>query len=243
MNRDAPEPVPRSLQEPDRVEGDPLAALAGGDPAPFEAFVEAETPLLLSFFRGLGAARSESEDLAQETFLKLFRSRDHYSSRGLFRGYTYRVARNVWIDRSRRRVHEPRSEPAQAPGERPDRSGLAQAEDPTAIDPARAAATDEAGSWIKRALTQLPEGQRLAFELGVVRELPYNEVAEALEIPVGTVKSRVYHAVRRLRELLEPLETPAAEPARRAADRPAPTRRREEPPFGGATSAPLRFQA
>ena len=103
-------------------ERDPLAALVEGRTGPFEAFVEAETSTFLGFFGRLGARRSEAEDLTQETLLKLFRLASasipgsasvpsagaaSYEARGQFRGFAFRVARNVWIDRGRKRSTEP----------------------------------------------------------------------------------------------------------------------------------------
>ena len=55
---------------------------------------------------------------------------------------------------------------------------------------------------LRVALASLPDHHRLVFELGVVQELPYAEIGEILEIPVGTVKSRMFHAVRKLQEAL-----------------------------------------
>jgi RNA polymerase sigma-70 factor (ECF subfamily) len=62
---------------------------------------------------------------------------------------------------------------------------------------------------LTQALAELPQGQREVFELGAVQGLPYGEVAELLGIPVGTVKSRMFHAVRRMRQLLEGAEDPS----------------------------------
>ena len=61
----------------------------------------AEKPVSVS---GAGAAADEAEDLAQETFLKMFRARTSYQARERFTAYAYRVARNAWVDRARRRA-------------------------------------------------------------------------------------------------------------------------------------------
>jgi RNA polymerase sigma-70 factor (ECF subfamily) len=55
---------------------------------------------------------------------------------------------------------------------------------------------------LERAVASLPPGQREVFELGVMQEMGYAEIGELLGIPVGTVKSRMFNAVRRLRESL-----------------------------------------
>ena len=174
---------------------DPLSALRSGDPAPFEDFVRTEVSTLVAFFTRQGADRAEAEDLTQEVFLRLFRSAAQYDSRDRFSAYTWRVARNAWIDRKRRRV--PR-------GEGGDDEMPAGARD--AVDPAEAPLEglqrgEEAGR-VHAALGRLSESHRLVFELGVLQELPYATISDLLEIPVGTVKSRMFHALRKLRELL-----------------------------------------
>lgn len=70
------------------------------------------------------------------------------------------------------------------------------------LAPERAAEIGDAAAHVERAIAQLSEGQRAVFELGLVQELPYPEIAAVLDIPVGTVKSRMFHALRRLREFL-----------------------------------------
>ncbi|MBI1381338.1 MAG: sigma-70 family RNA polymerase sigma factor [Planctomycetaceae bacterium] len=70
------------------------------------------------------------------------------------------------------------------------------------LAPDRAAEIGDAAAHVERAVAQLSEGQRAVFELGLVQELPYPEIAAVLDIPVGTVKSRMFHALRRLREFL-----------------------------------------
>ena len=67
---------------------------------------------------------------------------------------------------------------------------------------APAALAQESRAVFDAAVRRLSERHRLVFELGVVQELSYAEISAVLEIPTGTVKSRMFHAVRRLREAL-----------------------------------------
>jgi RNA polymerase sigma-70 factor (ECF subfamily) len=181
---------------------DPLVALHNGDPAPFEEFVRSEAGTLIAFFVHLGAERSEAEDLAQETFVKLYKSAPHYEPRQAFSSYALRVARNAWIDRRRRAAVRPggvsldeQTDDGAAPlGERL----TAPASDVLAL-----ASLSEDRARLRLAIAQLPAAHAAVFELAVLRELPYASVAQTLGIPVGTVKSRVFHALRKLREFLE----------------------------------------
>lgn len=181
-------------------DGDPLVALQAGDPSLFEAFVAAESVTFLGFFRRLGAKPTEAEDLVQEVFLKLFRHAETYTPTGRFPAFAFRIARNAWIDRSRRLAARPRL--VSGDGDEDER-GLLDAQPQEGPTPLALAEREEEAGRVRDALQSLSEGQRLVFELGVIQELPYVEIARLLEIPEGTVKSRMFHAVRRLREVLE----------------------------------------
>lgn len=179
-------------------ERDPLAALRAGDSRLFEAFVETELTTFLGFFQRLGAARAEAEDRVQDLFLKLYQHARTYEPQGRFAAYAFRVARNLWIDRSRRLALRElgRGEEGQ------DEAALARVQDEGQEEPLQGLSRTEEVERLRVALASLPDHHRLVFELGVVQELPYAEIGEILEIPVGTVKSRMFHAVRKLQEAL-----------------------------------------
>ena len=189
---------------------DPLAALRRGDPEPFEAFVALETPTFLAFFLRLGASRAEAEDMVQELFLKLFRHAPAYQAQDRFAAFAFRVARNAWIDRARRGRD---LAPLGPPGEASPLEAVASARED---EPAALAARGEEAQRLHAALAELGELHRTVFELGVLQALPYAEIAAALAIPVGTVKSRVFYALRKLRVALDgPEEGAHAAPAAR----------------------------
>ena len=225
---------------------DPLSALgAGRGDGLFSDFVRLETDTFVGFFRRLGAGPEEAEDLTQELFVRLYRHAPRYRPTERFLPLCFRVARNAWIDAQRRRAVRPPDaigrggdrdfggegrgsfDPTAAQGSRLgggagqplDLDG--QHRDLRELAPDRAAEIGEAAAHVERALGQLSEGQRAVFELGLVQELPYPEIAAVLDIPVGTVKSRMFHAVRRLRELLgESHGDPAEGVARRDSAQP-----------------------
>ena len=184
---------------------DPLTALQAGNPGLFEEFVRTEAVTFIGFFRRQGAERAEAEDLAQEVFVKLFRSAPTYQHRGAFRSFALRVARNAWVDRRRRHSVLP---PMQS---------LSEPNAPSSVDApvtrlrlvskerdvSETLSAHEDSQRLLAALATLPPAHAIVFELAVVQGLPYADIAAELAIPVGTVKSRVFNALRKLREALE----------------------------------------
>ncbi len=179
---------------------DPLAALRDGNPGPFEDFVRTHARLLVAWFRRQGAGLHRAEDLTQDVMIKLHQHAPRYQPQERFTAYLFRVARNVWID-DRRRMG---ARPVGVSLERPSEDGAPRAmERPTPRPgPVDQAADREGEARLRAALAELPEHHRAVFELGALEGLSYSEVGAILDIPVGTVKSRMFYAVRRLREAL-----------------------------------------
>jgi RNA polymerase sigma-70 factor (ECF subfamily) len=173
-----------------RLPRDPILALREGDPEPFERFVRTHARTLIAFFRQRGAAVSRAEDLAQDVFLKLYRGAQRYQPEERFGAYVFRVARNAWVDDCRRRGVRP--EPVPGDGE-PER------EPDPGPGPGAELAAGEEEERVRRVLATLPETHRAVVELAVLGELDYASIAAVLGIPEGTVKSRMFYAVRRLR--------------------------------------------
>jgi RNA polymerase sigma factor (sigma-70 family) len=192
---------------------DPLALLRQGLPENFERFVHLESPSFLGFFRRLGASSSEAEDL----FLRLLRGASGYREHGRFLPFCFRVARNLWIDHERRRAARPLQ--AIAADEEEHWSDPAQTGDAAS---ARLEQQDQAQRLLQ-ALGELSPSHRAAFELAIVQERPYSEIALLLSIPVGTVKSRVFYCLQLLRQRLGDLA--------------------DAPPSGAPSLAPLRQPA
>lgn len=173
-----------------QAERDPLVALRAGDPAPFEEFVRTHTRNLTAYFCRQGAALNRAEDLTQEVFLKLFQGAVRYQPRERFRAFCFRTARHVWIDDCRRAAA--RTERVRVDCDSVESVG-------TRPDPDAGLRYEEEELGLRALLGGLPAGQRRVFELALLAELTYAEIGALLSIPVGTVKSRMFHAVRHLR--------------------------------------------
>lgn len=182
-----------------------MRRVAADEPTAFERLVGRILPRLLGYFRRLGADAALAEDCAQEVLLKIYRARAAYVPRARFITYLLHVARNHWIDVYRHRRLGPVTFSADAQAEGADddgpsgSGGLPEREPATgasrADQPALRAALD-------RALGRLSPEHREAFVLAHLDTLRYEEIAELLGVPVGTVKSRVHAAARQLREHL-----------------------------------------
>ena len=200
---------------------DPLEALRGGDSRPFEAFVRSHARLLVAWFRRHGAGLHRAEDLTQDVLLKLHRIAPRYEAQERFGSYCLRVARNLWIDDCRRRGVRPTTlslddsgSDAGSSSGASSNSSLANHLDPVNVRrgpsapplPPRQAEATEAERCLQQAIEELSSPHREVFELAVIEGLPYPDIAGLLDIPLGTVKSRVYYAMRKLRDAMAGFE-------------------------------------
>jgi RNA polymerase sigma-70 factor, ECF subfamily len=155
--------------------------------ADFNRMVTDHGPAMYRMAYRLVGDRHEAEDLVQEAFRSAWKSRELFRSDGGARAWLASILRRRVADHWR----HPRP-PTVLSGERALEVEL------TAEDPLRDEFTDE----MQRALGQLPDDLRETLLLVVVAELTHQEAAELLDIPLGTVLSRVSRARKRLRELL-----------------------------------------
>lgn len=153
-------------------------------------FHDAHAPALLAWARGRTTDARQAEELVQETFVLAWRKRHQYDpARGSERAWLFGIARHVMIDQHRQRQRHLRSVPSAAVPE------LAIA------DQSVERAVEQ--SHVRDALASLSDAHRLVVIETYYRGRTVRETAEVLGIPAGTVKSRLYHALRALRTELE----------------------------------------
>jgi RNA polymerase sigma-70 factor, ECF subfamily len=157
------------------------------DEQAFAALVDRYQVPLVGFFRGMGLV-NDASDAAQETFLRLFRYRRRYEPKASLRTFIYLLARQVCTDAVRKRMRRERLIEAFR-RERTTESAVMRSPPGDAV-------------LAEALLRDLPEAMRLVVVMSIYQGLNYEEIAAALEIPVGTVKSRVFNAMLRLREAL-----------------------------------------
>ncbi len=151
-------------------------------------------PRVKAYLLRAGAAPTAAEEIAQETMLRVWRKADAFDPRaGAASTWIFVIARNLRIDRLR--------------GEQSfDRLDLDPSEEPDSPPTGETVAImNERTERVRRALGALSREQALIIELFYFEEQPHSEIARRLELPLGTVKSRVRLAVQRLRTQLEDL--------------------------------------
>ncbi|PWU13380.1 MAG: hypothetical protein C5B50_19400 [Verrucomicrobia bacterium] len=141
------------------------------------------------------------EDLKQETFSRLFEKRKDYEPTGRFSTYLWRIALNLCYDALRRRERRRECFPQTVEGSSEDNLELRATESP---GPDAEAAEIEEGELVRLALLRLPEIYRTVLVLRHYEGLKLAKIAEILEIPEGTVNSRMAEALARLSRILEP---------------------------------------
>lgn len=141
---------------------------------------------LLNFFWRQGVSYFEGEDLVQETYLRLWNYRKEYKPTAKLSTFLFLMARQVRLDALKRQTRREAREELWGRGQPQTQSPATQ--------------TREDVRW---AVSQLSEPLRDVIELGVFQELPYAEVSEILGIPVGTVKSRMSNALKKLKEIFD----------------------------------------
>ena len=169
-----------------------------GDLAAFEALYARYSRPLTNFFYRLVWDRGLSEDLMQETFLRLWRGKKNYRPSGKFTTYMFQIAKNHWLnerDKRNRRI----SPVSMDAGGDAESNGLKESLPGKGNGPMTENLNRELGEKIAGAVDGLSEKLRLVFVLGQIQGMKYADIGEILGIPVGTVKSRMANAEKALR--------------------------------------------
>jgi RNA polymerase sigma-70 factor (ECF subfamily) len=159
-----------------------VAAAQAGDRAALDALLRRHYDRVHAVCRRIAGSSRDADDAAQEAMISIVRALDRFDGRAAFSTWIYRIATNAALDELRRRHRRPALHAV-----RDDDST------PEIADPDAERRYDSVGDRqaIDAALEGLPEDFRAAVVLRDVADLDYAEIAEVLQIPVGTVKSRI----------------------------------------------------
>jgi RNA polymerase sigma-70 factor (ECF subfamily) len=156
----------------------------------FESDLLAILPRLRRFAASLSRDRADGDDLCQAALEKALRARDQWQPGTRLDSWMYRIMRNLWIDEGRSRQRAARTFAPEEAGENIGHAGDRDVEAHVML------------SDVDRAMGALPDEQREAIALVLVEGLSYKEAAEILEIPMGTLTSRLVRGRGALIELL-----------------------------------------
>jgi RNA polymerase sigma-70 factor (ECF subfamily) len=190
------------------VSGDALSdaqimlQVKAGDDSAFEYLVQKYRRPMVNFMFRMAHNNAAAEDLAQEVFLRVYRSRESYEASAKFTTWLYRIATNLAVNHARDTRHErPENtvsldEPDQESGhtmDLPDRRPSAEA---TIVQRERLAA-------IRQRVQALPERQRMAVVMHKYQQMEYRQIADVLKLSESATKSLLFRAYETLREQLK----------------------------------------
>ncbi len=173
-----------------------LQAVRNGDHQQFEKLVLHYQNRLFGTMLGLLGNRQDAEDVTQEAFVTAFRKLHAFEERSSFFTWLHRIAYNLAID-FRRKPHTRHRQGQISLDQRED--GFASNE----IQPAIHAEKQEKSTLVHAALAKLDEPRRIVLVLRDIQDLDYEQIAEILDIPLGTVRSRIHRARLELKEIIQ----------------------------------------
>ena len=169
--------------------------MAAGDAAALALLMRAYWPLLVVYADRVLNQRDAAEDIAQESFVRLWQGRVSWRSEGSVRAFLYRVARNLALNERRRAQVRVNAAPLLSESQR----------DPVHL--ADALEEDDLSAAVERAIARLPERRRQIFCLARFHGMSYAEIAVVMQLSPQTVANQMSAAMADLRDLLSPLLT------------------------------------
>ncbi len=174
-------------------------AIAGNEEA-YKQLLENYRGAIFNLLFKMVHNKEETEDLVQEAFIKAFKALPSFNEEYAFSTWLYKIAVNNCIDHMRKKRLKTYSinKPVQS------KDGEMEREFPdTSMSPDKEILTKERAGLISTAIDELPENYRVAIVLRHSDEKSYEEIAEILEIPLGTVKARIFRAREMLKKKLK----------------------------------------
>jgi RNA polymerase sigma-70 factor, ECF subfamily len=173
-----------------------------GDKSAFDLLVLKYQHRVLKLVSRFVSDAAEAQDVAQEAFLKAYRALPSFRGESAFYTWLYRIAintaKNALVSNRRRPVDFDLD--LQDPEQYDRHARLKEVDTPEGV-----LLTEEIRQVVERAMEQLPEDLRTAIVLREIEGLSYEEIAEAMDCPVGTVRSRIFRAREAIDKRLQPL--------------------------------------
>lgn len=177
-----------------------VARARAGDERAFRALLEKYERAVFSICLRMVRNRDEATDLAQESFIKVFGSLDRYNPEFAFSSWLFKITSNLCIDHLRKRRITTFAMDDPVESEKGEFTRQYVAPDPT---PDETFSRNEKMQKLEAGIAALPEHYRIMLVLRHQEDLSYEEIAESLAIPLGTVKARIHRAREMLKTILE----------------------------------------
>lgn len=189
-------------KQSEQLDEDLVAKVQQGDKKSFDLLVIKYQHRIIQLVNRYVKDPSEAQDVAQETFVKAYRALGGFRGESAFYTWLYRIAintaKNYLVARTRRSSdYEVDIDDAESFENAPQLQGLET--------PERLLMSQEIVDTIKTAIEKLPEEMRVAFMLREFEGMSYEEIAEAMDCPVGTIRSRLFRAREAIDSKLTPL--------------------------------------
>jgi RNA polymerase sigma-70 factor (ECF subfamily) len=178
-----------------------MALVKEGDTDALEALIETHQQRIIGTVAKMLGDESDAEDVAQQVFIRVWKSAARYEPTAKFTTWLYTITRNLVFNELRRRKRHTATSLDRPLGPDDD-SPMLQAADTSVKAPDTALIDDEMQAAIQRAIDELPETQRMAIILRRYDDVSYEEIGEILDLSVPAVKSVIFRARTELREKL-----------------------------------------
>lgn len=174
-----------------------------GDIDAFDELVRMYERRIFNFALRLSSNHNDAEDVTVETFIRVYNAIENFRGDATFSTWLFRIAHNVFLDMRKKEKTHPHTSLQEAL-ELDESEVTRQIEDPGPTPP-ELAETAELSAILRNAIEELPDYQRTMVLLYHTQNKSYEEIAEIMHLPIGTVKSRLNRARIALKSKLEPL--------------------------------------
>jgi RNA polymerase sigma-70 factor (ECF subfamily) len=179
-----------------------MLRVKAGDQSAFDYLVQKYRRPMLSFMYRMVHNTAVAEDLAQEVFLRVYRSRENYEASAKFTTWLYRIASNLAVNHARDTRHQ-RPENTVSLDEPDQETGLTMDVPDNSLTAEEAIVRRERLAAIRQRVQALPERQRIAVIMHKYQQMDYHQIAEVLKLSESAIKSLLFRAYETLRVQLK----------------------------------------
>ena len=184
------------------TDADVMLRVKAGDQAAFDYLVQKYRRAMVSFMYRMAHNSAAAEDLAQEVFLRVYRSRDTYAASAKFTTWLYRIATNLAVNYARDTRHE-KPENTVSLDQPDEETGLTMDIADSTLTVEQNMLRRERMAAIRKHVEELPERQRMAVVMHKYQGMDYRQIAEVLHLSESATKSLLFRAYETLRDKLK----------------------------------------